>query len=216
MTINSPLAIQELLVTHIPRELVLAVEEGLEMAARRAYSAAAGMKDGHLPNVIGQMRHFHMNETFYDSLEGAGASPSPLRGNSLVVGRAGIFQLGRFNVSQGPWYNARRSRMRRMMSEANRSIEPLVQPGLFEIAGPATEATVFFAAVFSGSLAESPDRPIDIQIAVPDSNMRQWLFCESLSKFVLAYNKPSTQVDEAKPVLKSNVRKKKGNEDGLS
>jgi hypothetical protein len=102
------------------------------------------------------------------------------------------------------------------MAEANRSIEPLVQPSLFEPSWPATEATVFVVTVFSGSVSRSPERPIDIQLAVPDSKMRQWLYCESISKFVQGYIKPSVQQDEAMPTLKSSVTKRKGNEGGAA
>ncbi len=217
MAAKSLQTIEELLISSLPRELVLSVEEGLGVGANLAFQAASGMRDGHLSNVVGQMRHFHMNETFADALESVGATPSPVRGNALVVGRAGVFQIARFNVNQGPWYNAKRSSLRRKLAEANRSIEPLVQPNLFETVEPTTIlATVFFVAVFSGSITLHPEFPVDVQIAVPDSRMHNWLYCESIGKFVQEYDSVIVQEDKANPALKTNARKKQFNEGELS
>lgn len=55
--------IEALLLRNIPRELILGVEEAQIVGAQRAHNAARGMDDGHLPSVVGQLRHFHMNET---------------------------------------------------------------------------------------------------------------------------------------------------------
>lgn len=214
MDASSLPTIQDLLVENIPRELVLSLEEAFEAASARALDASLGMRDGHLANVLGQMRHFHLNEAFADALENAGASPTPVIGNSLVVGQVGIFRIARFSVNHGIWYNARRSRLRRKLAEINRSIEQLVQPGLFEHSGPATEATVFIVTLFSGSTSHLPERPIDIQLAVPDSKMDQWLYCESISKFAQAYSEPIAQQDEAIPTLKVGVRRLNTSEGG--
>lgn len=81
--------IHDLLVRNIPRELVMGLEEAKLVGAQRAYAAARGMDDGHLPSVVGQLRHFHMNESFHRALAVADASPSPLRGNQIVTGRSG-------------------------------------------------------------------------------------------------------------------------------
>ena len=62
--------IYDLLVRNIPRELVMALEEAKLVGAQRAYVAARGMDDGHLPSVVGQLRHFHMNELFHRALQG--------------------------------------------------------------------------------------------------------------------------------------------------
>jgi hypothetical protein len=203
MDCSQLLSIPDVLMANLPRELLLAVDEALDVGAQRAFPQVQRMNEGHLSTVLGQMRHFHMNETFAEALELAGASPSKIRGNEVVVGRAGIIRLARFNIAQGPWYNARRSLTRRVLSEANRAIEALVQPGLFGPAEPITEATVFFVGVFSGSVKHSPDRPVSIEIAVPDSNMKRWLFRQRISEFVCRYNPTAVQEDLAVPVLKA-------------
>lgn len=208
-------SIPDLLVRNIPREIVLGIEEALTVGAQRASGTANGMADGHRPHIVGQMRHFHMNESFHRALTVGNASPSPIRGNGIVTGRAGVFTLARFNIPEGFWVNGRRSQTRRQMSMANKAIEPLVQPGLFEQYAPPSEAVAFFVACFSGSLHHQPEMPVSIQIAVPDRYMRGWLFREQLGAFVQRYDqKPAGQEDLAIPKLRRNIGKQ--GKDGTS
>ena len=200
--------IPDLLIRSVPRELVMAIEEGLVVGAQRAYAAAKGMEDGHLPHVVGQLRHFHMNEAFHRALAVGSASPTPIRGNGIVTGRTGVFTLARFNIPQGFWVNGRRSHTRRQMCAANKTIEPLVQPELFSIYVPPSNAVAFFVSCFSGSMQVQPESPASIQIAVPNNDMRGWLFKEPLSAFMLRYEaQPIEQDDLAKPKLKMNFGK---------
>lgn len=199
-------SIPDLLVRNVPRETLMGIEEALVAGAQRAYASAGGMHDGHLPHVVGQLRHFHMNESFHRALEVCEAAPSPIRGNGIVTGRTGVFTLARFNIPDGFWINGRRSHTRRQMSMANRAIEPLVQPELFEQYVPPSDAVAFFVACFSGSLKYQPEAPVSIQIAVPDRHMRGWLFREPLNAFVQRYEgKPAGQDDLAVPKLKKNI-----------
>jgi hypothetical protein len=213
MAVQIETTIPDLLLSSLPYELVTSIEEGLPVGSRRAYAAASGMEEGHLPTVVGQLRHFHMNETFHRALAVNQAHPSPLCGNKIVVGRAGIFSLARFNIHEGYWNNYRRSLTRKQLSEANRSIEPLVQPELFSSYTPATEAVVFFVSVFAGSLRVSPEAPTSIQIAVPDRHMQSWLFREPISAFLERYNHAqSVQRDLAVPRLKRSVDQQQRND----
>lgn len=198
--------IPELLVGSLPFELVNSVEEALLVGGQRAFATAKGMEEGHLPTVVGQLRHFHTNETFHKALTVNGAHPSPLRGNKLVVGRAGIFSVARFNIHEGCWLNYRRSQTRKQMSLANKAIEALVQPDLFSGYVPATDAVVFFVACYAASLRVSPEAPTSIQIAVPDSRMSRWLFREPIASFLERYNHvQGVQRDLAVPKLKRSV-----------
>jgi hypothetical protein len=206
MASNITDSIPDLLLRNIPRTLVMGIEEALSAGAQRAFGAANGMHDGHLPHVVGQLRHFHMNESFHRALSVGEASPTGIRGNSIVTGRVGVFKLARFNIPEGFWINGRRSHTRRQMSFANKAIEPLVQPELFAAYVPPTEAVAFFVSCFSGSVHIQPESPTSIQIAVPNHDMRGWLFREPLSVFVQRYDqKPATQDDLAKPKLKKNI-----------
>lgn len=210
---NQP-TIDNLLMRNIPRELVMGLEEAKLVGAQRAYAAARGMDDGHLPSVVGQLRHFHMNEAFHRALMVAGASPPPLRGNQIVTGRAGIFTLARFNTKYGIWNSGRRSATRRQMALANAAIEPLVQPGLFSDYSEPSQAVVFIVACFAGSLRSHPDTPVSIEIAVPDRHMQGWLFRESIGAFIRRYDQllAANQADLAVPKLKKNIRKQQDND----
>ena len=210
MNERSELTLPDLLLSNIPREVVMGVEEALLAGAQRAYAAARGMNEGHLSSAVGQMRHFHMNEAFQRCLAANSAEPSPIRGNSIVVGRTGIVTLARFNTPIGVWNNARRSYTRRVMSLANEAIEPLVYPGLFHNYVPPAKATAFFVACFSGSVNVQPEAPISIQLAVPDQHMRRWLFRETVTKFLeRSVEGVTAQEDAAVPVLRKDIGKKK-------
>lgn len=200
--------IASLLVQHIPRDLIMGVEDALLTGAQRGSSAGAGMNPGHRSHAVGQMRHFHMNETFRDALEVAGTKPTQLKGNRVVVGKAGIFALGRFNTSNGVWNNGRRSRSRREMALANSSIEPLVMPDLFEAYQPATKATVFFVGVFDRSVQDAMAIPMSIEVAVPNHELKGWLFRMSTTEFLDLYESKTVsdiQPDLAVPLLKTGI-----------
>lgn len=201
--------IPNLLRRDIPRQLLLAVEEAFIVGAERAFAAARGMDDGHLPHVVGHMRHFHMNETFHQALAVNGAAPTAIRGSSIVTGRTGVFTLGRFNAKDDLWNNARRSQRRKELALANAAIEPLVQPELFGAYVPPTEGAVFFVACFAGSLRIQPERPVTIQVAVPDRSMRHWLYRDSLEAFIRSYDEVvAEQYDLAQPKLRKDIGKK--------
>lgn len=201
-------SIPDLLLRNISRELVMAVDEALAVGAQRAHAAAKGMDEGHLPHVVGQLRHFHMNELFHRALTIGGAAPTAIRGNGVVCGRAGVFTLGRFNIKEGFWINGRRSQTRRAMALANMAIEPLVQPGLFDEYVEPSNVVAFFVACFSSSLHILPDAPMSIQIIVPDREMKSWLFREPVDVFLQRYEQKSVvQEDLAKPILKKNKQK---------
>ena len=205
--------VASLLMRDLTRDLVMGVEDALVAGAARAFESARGMADGHLPHVVGQMRHFNMNEAFHRALAAANLDPSPLSGNAIVTGRVGALTLARFNIAEGFWINARRSQTRRHMALANRAIEPLVQAGLFGTYLPPSKVAVFFVACFSKSLQTQPEAPVSVQIAVPDSEMTGWLFRESLTAFAARYDATATtQVDLAVPKLKRDLGK--GSEQG--
>lgn len=201
-------SIPDLLLRNIPREIVMGIEDALTAGAHRAYAAAHGMEEGHLPSALGQLRHFHMNESFHRALELGNASPSVIRGNKIVTGRTGIFTLSRFNISAGFWTNGRRSSTRKQMSAANKAIEPLVQPELFSGYQPPSDVVAFFVACFSGSMQNQPEAPVTVQIAVPDRDMRGWLFREEVGAFSKRYEQQdATQGDLVIPKLKKNIGK---------
>lgn len=199
-------SVADLLLENLPRNLILAVEEALLAGAGRAFQAARGMAEGHLPHVVGQLRHFHMNESFHKTLFIAGLDPSPIKGNGIVSATAGIFRVSRFNIPRGFWVNGRRSVTRRHMSWVNRALEPLVQTDMFQGYAPPSEATAFFVGCFSGTPADDPSKNASIQLAVPNRDMTGWLFREPLEEFLGRYDAADiTQPDGAHPALKKNI-----------
>lgn len=195
--------IEDLLTRNINRELVMAIDDGLYAGAARAFNASSGIADGHKAHALGQLRHFHMNEAFHRALEANSGLPTPLKGNSVIQGKSGIFDIARFNVSQGIWNSAKRSKTRKQMSKANRSLLPLIQPDIFETYTTPSCGAIFFVSVFSGL----NDAPNSIHIAVPDEHMESWLFREPIYTFLQRYEAPIVvQEDLAVPKLKRAVK----------
>lgn len=208
--------VAEYLRAYLPRALVQAVGQGLAAGATRGYAAAKHMQEGHRANVLGTMRHFHMNEAFSDTLELMQVKATPLQGNKVVVGESGPVRLGRFNLSQGIWNNARRSKSRRVMAMANAAVEANVYGDLFGEPPEVKTMSVFFVAVFNGSRHVSPEAAISIEIAVPAQDMKSWLFREDLAHFVDGYtviDDNKEQLDLAVPRLRIAITDKKNNDD---
>jgi len=204
--------VMQLLVQNLDKNLVLAIEEALVAGARIAHANAAGMHEGHLAHALGTWRHYKMNEAFAAALLAAGAAPTPVKGNSIVVGHAGILKLARLNVRSGPWDRARRSTQRLILAAANDQFAELFQPSLFDEAPRVSEGTVFFVSVFNDSPQHDAEEPLEILVAVPTPGLKSWPFCRPLSALIEAYSRPVDQVDHAKPKLKASVRRKNGTE----
>jgi hypothetical protein len=195
-----------LLVRELSRELLVAADDALMVGAKRANADTKGLDIGHRPHALGQMRSFLMNESLHRAFEVGGICPNDIRGNGILKGRSGLFTLARFNTSDRNWASGRRSSTRRSMSQANRALEPLVQKSLFDDYVPATEGVVFLVACFSGSIDVQPESPLSIHIAVPDREMRGWLFAEPIGNFLKRYDQVTkVQSDLAVPKLKKNV-----------
>lgn len=201
------------LVTHLPKDLIMGINDSLYAGAERAYLRAKHDASGHRASILGNMRHWCMNEEFFKTLLVNECSPTPLKGNHLVTGKSGIFNLGRINDNNVSWSNLTRAKTRQQLAEHNRYIESLVQPGLFDSPEHIPVATVFFLARFSGSFAEQPESPVSVEVVVPSPDMRSWLFRESIGLFLCRYEQPLPQKDTAFTTLKSKTIRKAGTED---
>lgn len=212
--------VAEYLRAYLPRSLVLTIGQSLSAGAVRAHAASKHMRDGHRANVLGSMRHFHMNETFSDALEEANVKATPLQGNKVIVGEIGPVRFGRFNLPKGIWNNARRSKSRRAMAEANAAVKSNMLGDLFGAPPEVHTMSAFFVAVFSGSKHVSPEAPISIDIAVPAPDMKSWLFSEPLSQFIDGYmiiDDNKEQVDGAFPALRAvKIPKNNGDDDSTA
>ncbi|WP_028697357.1 hypothetical protein [Pseudomonas monteilii] len=204
MTKNPAHTIPDLIMANIPRDLLMGIEDALEAGAMRAFSKTKDLAKGHRKSGLGQMRHFQMNETFNEALLAANAEMVPLRGNGVVVGKSGVLQLSRLNISESAWNNSNRSVTRRKLAEANKGMKHLLLPSLFDPV-EVNAGTLFIVACFSGSLQIHPEKPTQIYIAVPDEKMEGWLFREKLGLFLSRYDEAPKQVDLAQPKLKTKL-----------
>lgn len=198
--------IAELLTQHLQRDLVMGIEDALITGARRGYLAGHTMHSGHRRSAIGQSRHFHMNEAFSEALEAAGAEPTPLRGNLIVVGRSGMFSIGRFHSDSG-LKGGSKSQSRKDLAKANTVLENIVSPDLFEVERPPTTGSVFFVSASNPHYnGEEGEEPLSrIEIGVPASDMSGWVFRESIKIFLQRYELATPQEDNAKVFLKKGV-----------
>lgn len=212
---SSSESIESLIITHVPRDLIAAMEEALITGAAEGAAGSGTLAKGHRAHAVGQMRHFRTNERFFDALAAAEASPTPLNGNRLVVGRVGIFHVSRFNVTTHFWSNAKRSKSRRQLAMFNLAIEHLVTPDLFESYEPAQSASLFAVGVFDRSPSNAFAELIRVDIAIPRADMDGWLYRQPVAQTLALYDtKPQiTQPDMAHPVLKAGIAEiKKQNE----
>lgn len=207
MTREAEQTIVRTLQDRLPQGLLTAVQDGLVTAGEKAWAEASRRDPGHLPNALGQARHFHSNESFARALDMAKVAHNPLRGNDIIIAQVDSLLLGRFATSNPKWSNARRSTRRLELAAHNHWLERLFQPGFFD--PPATNVTmaVFFVSVFSGSIAVSPERPLTVEIAVMDTTLKERLFCESLPAFLSRYAEPAAQPDMAQVRLKKAAKK---------
>lgn len=196
---------------HLTPQLLLSIRDALTSGATRAHASVNLRHKGHMASAVSQIRHFHMNEAFHRALEENGASPTPPSGNTIVTARAGILTTARLNTTHNPLASARRSSSRRLLAKANDVIGRLAQPDLFECRAPVTAATVFFIATFADYKSALP---ASLHIAVPDKNIRHWLFMEELDNFINSYTEqPMAQPDLAVPRIKRSAaarQRKKG------
>lgn len=206
--------IPDLLVANIRRDVVLGLEEAMNVGAQRGYAAAKGMNSGHLNSVLGQLRHFHMNESFHNTLSMGGLSPTPLCGNNIVICQSGIFTIARVNTKYRDWSSIRRSKIRKQMSLINEAIDQLVQPQLFSDYRRPSKAVVFIVSCFTDTLDVQPDTPFSIEISVPDRNLKNWVFQEEIGLFMHRHDhtQAANQEDLAMPKLKKSVRRDAANE----
>ncbi len=207
MTLEAEQTIVKALLQHLSQGLCRALEEGLFAAGERAYIESARRHEGHLPQALGQARHFHSNEAFAQALDIAGVEHSPLCGNDIIIGQVGSLLLGRFNTNNHKWNGARRSTRRLELASHNKWLERLHQPALFGEQISHAHMAVFFVSVFSGSVKVQPERPLSVEIAVMDTTLSERLFREPLSMLLNRYAQPVDQLDQVHVRLKAAVKR---------
>ncbi|WP_186041387.1 hypothetical protein [Burkholderia gladioli] len=210
-------ALEKLIVQNIPRDALMACEDAYHNGDTKGRTLASAFAQGHRPSAAGQVKHFYLNEAFYEALLAHGADPTPLRGTRLVVGRWGIFRVARLNVPGHQWANLRRGATRKALAEVNRSIEQkYVQGDLFDEASEATAGTIFILGVMDGVDANGIAQLTQVMLALPAPDMKSWLYMKSVTEFLSLYEQTNAveQPDNAQPKLKTQPKKQTGNDEG--
>lgn len=207
--------LEQLIIEHLPRDALMACEDAYYNGDQKGRMQAAAFSAGHRPSAAGQTKHFFINESFHEALHVHGASPTPLRGTQLVVGRFGIFNIARLNVPSHQWVNLRRSATRKKLAELNAHIDrKYVQGDLFSDPQNVTAGTIFIVGVMDGIDENGIAQLGQVVIALPAPNMKSWLYFSRVSDFLCLYDQLNNaeQPDNAIPTLKTQRKKQSGDD----
>lgn len=205
--------IADLIVQHVPKQLLMALSDAIYAASKRSFDAAKMKSQGHRATALGLERYLNLNETIHEVFEANGCNPGKLCGNRIVEGHSGIFTIARESYNDNQWKKLFRSKRKQTLIAENVSVEKVVQPDLFSDGSDVPKATLFVVCRFSGSLQTQPEAPMSIELVVPSSDGKSWVFHEPLELFLTRYDVVPSQEDNAFPGLKKGIIKKDGTED---
>lgn len=214
-----PPELEKLIKENIPRDAFMALDDAYKSGDLKCITHAPLLfSQPHRPSGAGQIRHFFNNETFHEALSVHGASPTPLSGTRLVVGKLGIFNIARLNVPGHKWVRLKTSKSRKQLAQLNEAIEnKYVQPGLFDTDRVVSTGTIFILGVMDGWNAGAKISALtQVMIALPAPNLESWLYIKPLNEFLKLYDLPenNNQQDGAVPTLKAQPKKQTGNDQG--
>jgi len=201
----------------VPRDLFMACEDAYYSGDEKGRVQSSTFIKGHRPSAAGQIKHFRINEAFYEALKAQGAEPSALKGTKLVIGRSGMFNVARLNVPSHKWVNLGRSATRKKLAELNASISrKYVQRDFFTDAVEPTGGTLFIVGVMDAVDENGIAQLSEVMLALPAPDMKSWIYRKSISNFVNLYDRVDTivQLDNALPTLKKQIKKQTGNDQG--
>lgn len=214
---NGKNELQKLIIKNISRDVFMACQDAYHAGDLQGRMHSAVFMAGHKPSAAGHNKHFFINETFHEALQAHGASPTPLRGTRLVIGRVGVFNIVRLNVPGHKWTNLRRSATRSKLAELNDSIErKYVQGDFFAESREVAEGTIFVLGVMDGIDANGIAQLTQVMVALPAPDMKSWLYISTMSDFLSLYDQLDTVVqrDNAVPKLKAKTKKQNDNDQG--
>lgn len=205
--------VADLIVQHVPKQLIMALSDAIYAASKRSFDSAKMKNQGHRATALGLERYLNLNETIHEVFEANGCNPGKLCGNRIVEGRSGIFTIARESYNDNQWKKLFRSKRKQTLISENVFVEKVVQPDLFSDGSDVPKATLFVVCRFSGSLQTQPEAPMSIELVVPSSDGKTWVFHEPLELFLTRYDVVPSQEDNAFPGLKKGIIKKDGTED---
>ena len=209
--------LEQLIIKNIPRDALMACQDAYHDGDTQGRLHSALFVSGHKPSAAGQNKHFFINETFHEALLAHGASPTPLCGTRLVIGRLGVFNIVRLNVPGHKWTNLRRSTTRSKLAELNNSIESkYVQGDLFAVPHEVADGTIFILGVMDGIDANGIAQLTQVMVALPAPDMKSWLYISTLADFLKLYDQldSAVQPDNAVPKLKAQPKEQTDNDQG--
>lgn len=207
--------LEQLIIEHVPCDVFMACEDAYYDGDETGRIQSAAFAKGHRPSAAGQIKHFRINEAFYEALDAQGAEPTPLKGTRLVIGRLGIFNIVRLNVPGHKWVSLRRSATRKALAELNDNIQrKYVQGDMFTDAADPTGGTIFILGVMDGVDENGIAQLTQVMVAMPAPDMKSWLYKSTVSDFVNLYDQTDVadQIDKAQPILKTQPKKQTGND----
>lgn len=205
--------VADLIVQHVPKQLIMALSDAIYAASKRSFDSAKMKNQDHRATALGLERYLNLNETIHEVFEANGCNPGKLCGNRIVEGRSGIFTIARESYNDNQWKKLFRSKRKQTLISENVFVEKVVQPDLFSDGSDVPKATLFVVCRFSGSLQTQPEAPMSIELVVPSSDGKTWVFHEPLELFLTRYDVVPSQEDNAFPGLKKGIIKKDGTED---
>ncbi|EAN0772392.1 hypothetical protein [Salmonella enterica] len=205
--------VADLIVQHVPKQLIMALSDAIYAASKRSFDSAKMKSQGHRATALGLERYLNLNETIHEVFEANGCNPGKLCGNRIVEGHSGIFTIARESYNDNQWKKLFRSKRKQTLIAENVFVEKVVQPDLFSDGSDVPKATLFVVCRFSGSLQTQPEAPMSIELVVPSSDGKSWVFHEPLELFLTRYDVVPSQEDNAFPGLKKGIIKKDGTEE---
>ncbi|EOZ3812845.1 hypothetical protein [Citrobacter youngae] len=205
--------VADLIIQHVPKQLIMALSDAIYAASKRSFDSARMKSQGHRATALGLERYLNLNETIHEVFEANGCNPGKLCGNRIVEGHSGIFTIARESYNDNQWKKLFRSKRKQTLIAENVFVEKVVQPDLFSDGSDVPKATLFVVCRFSGSLQTQPEAPMSIELVVPSSDGKNWVFHESLELFLTRYDVVPFQEDNAFPGLKKGIIKKDGTEE---
>lgn len=214
-----PPELEQLIKENIPRDALMALDDAYKAGDQKCVTLAPKLfEQGHRPSGAGQIRHLFVNENFHEAFAVHGATPTPLSGTRLVVGKLGIFNIARLNVPGHKWVNLKSSKTRKQLAQLNTGIErTYVQGDLFDADRPVSSGTIFILGVMDGWNTDAKIAALtQVMIALPAPDMKSWLYIKPLTEFLKLYDLPeaSTQPDGAEPKLKVIPKKQTDDDQG--
>lgn len=210
--------LEQLIVSNIPKDAFMALEDAYRDGDQRGRQIGALFSQGHRRSAGGQAKHFVTNETFFIAMEAHGANPTALRGNNVVVGKLGIFNIARLNVPAHKWVALNRGKTRPRLAKLNAAAElRYVQEDMFQKPErDISEATLFIVGVMDGQDENGLAQLTQVLVAMPAPDLESWMYLEPLSKILALYEAPErvVQPDNVRPKLKSVPSKKTADDQG--